>query len=51
MTKDELYAMIVDNYYNDIEEFTGAFKRGDITEEHYCELVTYARDFWLSVNK
>lgn len=51
MTKDDLYTMIVDNYYHDIEEYTKALTRGDITEEHYRKLVLYAREFWLSLNK
>lgn len=51
MTKDEIYAQAVDNYYHDVEEFTDRFKNGDITEERYRQLVMYARDFWLSANK
>ena len=51
MTKDEIYSMAADNYYRDLEEYTDAFLRGDITEGRYRELIMYARNFWLSVNK
>lgn len=51
MTKDEIYALVVDNYYHDVEEYTDRFKSGDITEERYRQLVMYARDFWLSATK
>ena len=50
MTKDEIYSLAVNNYYHDLEEYTDAFKRGDITEAHYRKLVNYAREFWLSEN-
>ena len=51
MTKEEIYNMAVGNYYRDVEEYINYFKRGDISEERYLQLVTYARDFWLSADK
>lgn len=51
MKKDEFYAMVTANYKHTIKEYTNALKRGDITEEHYQELVRQAKDFWLSVTK
>lgn len=51
MTKDEICALAVENYYHDVEEYTERFIRGDITEEIYRELVIYARDFWLSATE
>lgn len=50
MTKDEIYSLAVDNYYHDLEEYTDAFRRGDIKEDRYRKLVAYAREFWLSEN-
>lgn len=51
MTKDEIYAMCVDNYYRDVNEFINRLRSGDITEGRFCQLVEYARDFWLSKTK
>lgn len=51
MTKDEIYAQTVDNYYHDVEEFTDRFKNGEISDGCYRQLVMYAIDFWLSADK
>lgn len=51
MTKDEIYAMCMDNYYHDVNEFINRLRSGDITDERFRQLVKYARDFWISANK
>lgn len=50
MTKNEAYAIAVDNYYHDVQVYTDVFKRGDIDRERFESLVSYAREFWLSEN-
>ena len=50
MTKNEAYAIAVDNYYHDVQTYTDAFKRGDIDRERFECMVSYAREFWLSEN-
>lgn len=51
MRKDEIYAMCMDNYYHDVNEFINRLRSGDITEGRFRQLVEYARNFWLSSNK
>ena len=52
MTKDEIYTQLaIDNYYKDLEEYTDRLVNGAITIDRYNQLVMYAREFWLSINK